>query len=104
VFAHKFRDANRKADPYWRDVGTLDAYYQANMDLVAVDPVLNLYDDDWPVRTLQPQSPPPKFVHASDGPPGVARRGGRPGQPGVRRGASSAAATSCGASCRRTSG
>ena len=75
VFAHKFHDENRKAFPYWRDVGTLDAYYQANMDLVAVEPELNLYDLDWPVRTLQPQSPPPKFVHAADGPPGQARRG-----------------------------
>ncbi|HJZ60172.1 MAG TPA: sugar phosphate nucleotidyltransferase, partial [Gemmataceae bacterium] len=59
VFAHRFRDENRKAIPYWRDVGTLDAYYQANMDLVAIDPVLNLYDAAWPIRTLQPQSPPP---------------------------------------------
>jgi glucose-1-phosphate adenylyltransferase len=61
--------------PYWRDVGTLDAYYQANMDLVEIDPVLNLYDDGWPIRTLQPQSPPPKFVFNGDGLPGVARRG-----------------------------
>jgi glucose-1-phosphate adenylyltransferase len=75
VFAHKYHDQNRKAFPYWRDVGTLDAYYQANMDLVAADPDLNLYDEEWPIRTLQPQSPPPKFVHASDGPPGQARRG-----------------------------
>src|SRR5262249_14367998 len=43
VYAFRFRDKNRKAEPYWRDVGTLDAYYQANMDLVNVDPVLNLY-------------------------------------------------------------
>jgi glucose-1-phosphate adenylyltransferase len=62
VYAYRFRDRNRKAVPYWRDVGTLDAYYQANMDLVAVDPVLNLYDREWPIRTLQPQLPPPKFV------------------------------------------
>jgi glucose-1-phosphate adenylyltransferase len=75
VYAHKYHDTNRKAFPYWRDVGTLDAFYQANMDLVAVEPELNLYDEDWPIRTLQPQSPPPKFVHASDGPPGQARRG-----------------------------
>jgi glucose-1-phosphate adenylyltransferase len=75
VFAYRFRDENRKAVPYWRDVGTLDAYYQANMDLIAVDPVLNLYDAGWPVRTFQPQNPPPKFVFSGDGPPGQARRG-----------------------------
>ena len=60
---------------YWRDVGNLDAYYQANMDLVDVVPVLNLYDKSWPIRTLQPQLPPPKFVHYAPGPPGEARRG-----------------------------
>lgn len=75
VFAYRFRDENRKAMPYWRDVGTLDAYYQANMDLIAVDPVLNLYDATWPVRTFQPQNPPPKFVFSADGAPGQARRG-----------------------------
>src|SRR5262249_50554621 len=75
VFAYPFRDRNRKAVPYWRDVGTLDAYYQANMDLVEIDPVLNLYDQSWPIRTLQPQLPPPKFVFTGDGPAGVARRG-----------------------------
>jgi glucose-1-phosphate adenylyltransferase len=75
VYAYRFRDANRKAVPYWRDVGTLDAYYQANLDLIAVDPVLNLYDADWPIRTLQPQLPPPKFVFAGEGVPGQARRG-----------------------------
>ncbi|HTI51027.1 MAG TPA: hypothetical protein VL475_08750, partial [Planctomycetaceae bacterium] len=54
---------------YWRDVGTLDAYYEANMDLVAVHPELNLYDESWPIRTYQPQSTPPKFVFAdSHGP------------------------------------
>jgi glucose-1-phosphate adenylyltransferase len=62
VYAYRFRDKNRKATPYWRDVGTLDAYYQANMDLVEIDPVLNLYDREWPIRTNQPQLPPPKFV------------------------------------------
>jgi glucose-1-phosphate adenylyltransferase len=62
VFGFRFRDRNRKALPYWRDVGTLDAYYQANMDLIAVDPVLNLYDTEWPIRTYQAMLPPPKFV------------------------------------------
>ena len=75
VFAHRFRDENRKATPYWRDVGTLDAYYQANMDLIAVEPVLNMYDPAWPIRTLQPQLPPPKFVFTGEGPAGHARRG-----------------------------
>jgi glucose-1-phosphate adenylyltransferase len=75
VFAYHFRDKNRKAVPYWRDVGTLDAYYQANMDLVEVEPILNLYDREWPIRTYQPQLPPPKFVFSSEGSPGQARRG-----------------------------
>jgi glucose-1-phosphate adenylyltransferase len=74
VFAYRFRDQNRKEVPYWRDVGTLDAFYQANMDLVNVDPVLNLYDREWPIRTHQPQLPPPKFVF-NDGPGENARRG-----------------------------
>ncbi|MBN9122513.1 MAG: glucose-1-phosphate adenylyltransferase [Planctomycetes bacterium] len=75
VYAHRFRDENRKATPYWRDVGTLDAYYQANMDLIAVEPVLNMYDATWPIRTVQPQLPPPKFVFTGEGPVGHARRG-----------------------------
>ena len=65
VFAFPFRDENRKGAAYWRDVGTLDAYYAANMDLVSVDPQLNMYDDVWPVRTHQPNLPPPKFVFGS---------------------------------------
>ena len=48
-------------------MGTIDAYYEANMDLIAVDPLLNLYDQNWPIRTLQPNLPPPKFVFGSDG-------------------------------------
>jgi glucose-1-phosphate adenylyltransferase len=75
VSAYRFRDKNRKAVPYWRDVGTLDAYYQANMDLVEVDPVLNLYDREWPIRTLQPQLPPPKFVFSDEGSQENVRRG-----------------------------
>ncbi len=73
VLAFPFRDENRKQDAYWRDVGTLDAYYEANMDLVAVDPLLNMYDEHWPIRTYHPHYPPPKFVFAEDGP--HARRG-----------------------------
>jgi len=64
VFAYPFVDENRKRTAYWRDVGTLDAYYEANMDLVATDPQLNLYDEAWPIRTYQPNDPPPKFVFA----------------------------------------
>jgi glucose-1-phosphate adenylyltransferase len=75
VMAYRFRDRNDKEEPYWRDVGTLDAYYQANMDLVEVSPVLNLYDHEWPIRTHQPSWPPPKFVFHSEGVPGIARRG-----------------------------
>jgi glucose-1-phosphate adenylyltransferase len=75
VFAYRFRDKNRKAVPYWRDVGTLDAYYQANMDLVQVDPVLNLYDREWPIRTHQPHLPPPKFVFSDTAPADNPRRG-----------------------------
>lgn len=73
VFAYPFTDENRKMDAYWRDVGTLDAYYEANMDLISVDPLLNLYDQRWPIRTYQSNFPPPKFVFADEGP--GARRG-----------------------------
>ena len=75
VFAFRFRDRNRKQEAYWRDVGTLDAYYQANMDLIEIDPVLNLYDHEWPIRTHQPQLPPPKFVFRDEGFREHARRG-----------------------------
>jgi glucose-1-phosphate adenylyltransferase len=67
VHAFPFRDENRKSDAYWRDVGTLDAYFEANMDLIGVDPLLNLYDEAWPVRTFQANLPPPKFVFGSRG-------------------------------------
>ncbi len=62
VMAFPFHDENSKQDSYWKDVGTLDAYYEANIELTAVDPLLNLYDYHWPVRTDQPNLPPPKFV------------------------------------------
>jgi glucose-1-phosphate adenylyltransferase len=67
VFAHLFWDENKKESKYWRDVGTLDAYYEANMDLIQVDPIFNLYDPEWPLRTYQPQFPPAKFVFDEDG-------------------------------------
>jgi glucose-1-phosphate adenylyltransferase len=66
VYAFKFQDENKKAVKYWRDIGTLDAYWESNMDLVAVDPLFNLYDQEWPVRTYQGQFPPAKFVFAQD--------------------------------------
>jgi glucose-1-phosphate adenylyltransferase len=67
VQAFPFRDRNTKQSHYWRDVGTLDAYYEANMDLVSVDPELNLYDDAWPIRNYHKPVPPPKFVFAQRG-------------------------------------
>jgi len=72
VYAYLFWDENRKESQYWRDVGTLDAYYEASMDLVQVDPVFNLYDPNWPLRTYQPQLPPAKFVFSLEGRRGVA--------------------------------
>lgn len=69
VRAYPFRDKNTNKSNYWRDVGTLDAYYEANMDLVSVNPELNLYDGTWPIRTYQPSAPPPKFVFAETGSP-----------------------------------
>lgn len=66
VFAYNFIDENKKEVLYWRDIGTIDAYYEANMDLVQVDPVFNLYDKDWPIRTVQPQKPPAKTVFADE--------------------------------------
>jgi glucose-1-phosphate adenylyltransferase len=70
VFSFNFVDENKKEALYWRDVGTLEAYYEANMDLVSVSPVFNLYDEHWPIRTHQRQYPPAKFVFAE-----AARRG-----------------------------
>ncbi len=67
VVAYDFRDLNGKTARYWRDVGTLDAYYEANLDLVAVTPEFNLYDKRWPLRTRTVQAPPAKFVFASEG-------------------------------------
>ena len=64
VFAYNFVDENNRESLYWRDVGTIDAYYEANMDLVGVSPVFNLYDKNWPLRTWQQQYPPAKFVFA----------------------------------------
>jgi len=72
VFAYDFVDENKKEALYWRDVGTLEAYYEANMDIVSVSPIFNLYDADWPIRTHQRQYPPAKFVFAETGRTGTA--------------------------------
>ena len=67
AYAQPFADAcvmtEEDEEPYWRDVGTIDAYWEANIDLTATKPQLNLYDHDWPIWTYQPQLPPAKFVH-----------------------------------------
>jgi glucose-1-phosphate adenylyltransferase len=67
VYTYRFHDENRKAARYWRDIGTLDAYYEASLDLCHVNPEFNLYDPLWPLRTHQPQAPPAKFVFAQEG-------------------------------------
>lgn len=67
VYAFNFQDENKKDAKYWRDVGTLDSYWEANMDLVSVDPHFNLYDRKWPMRTHVPSLPPAKFVFADPG-------------------------------------
>jgi glucose-1-phosphate adenylyltransferase len=72
VFSFNFIDENKKEALYWRDIGTLDAFFEANLDLVSVSPVFNLYDKDWPIRTFQRQYPPAKFVFAESGRMGAA--------------------------------
>ena len=72
VFAYLFWDENKKESQYWRDLSSSDAYYDASLVLIQVDPVFNLYDPDWPLRTYQPQLPPAKFVFDEDGRRGVA--------------------------------
>ncbi len=62
VHAYPFRQADGSSEAYWRDVGTVDAYYAANMELIAMTPKLNLYDQQWPIWTYQEQLPPAKFV------------------------------------------
>ncbi|MDQ6951652.1 MAG: glucose-1-phosphate adenylyltransferase [Mariprofundales bacterium] len=70
IFSFRFMNANTGATGYWRDVGTIDAYWDANMDLVHVTPELNMYDTEWPIWTHQEQLPPAKFTFDDD-----ARRG-----------------------------
>ncbi len=74
IMAYQFVDMNKKEGLYWRDVGTLDAYYESNIDLVQVTPHFNIYDREWPIRTYQLQYPPAKFVfnQKTDGRRGIA--------------------------------
>lgn len=67
VYAYAFRDPSTGEQAYWRDVGTLRAFWEANMELVSVSPQLNLYDQEWPIWTYQLQSPPAKFVWDEEG-------------------------------------
>ncbi len=66
IIAYNFVDQNKHEALYWRDIGTIDAYFDANMDLIQVNPTFNLYDKEWPIRTYQEQFPPVKTVHSGD--------------------------------------
>lgn len=72
VMAYAFRDQQTGTQAYWRDVGTIDSYWQANLELIGVTPELNLYDLDWPIWTYQEQLPPAKFVFDDDDRRGMA--------------------------------
>jgi glucose-1-phosphate adenylyltransferase len=72
VVAYPFTDVKTRAQNYWRDVGTVDAFYDANIELVHVAPELNLYDEEWPIWTYQLHQPPAKFVLDEDGRRGAA--------------------------------
>jgi len=72
VFAYPFHDVETRAQNYWRDVGNVDALYEANMELVALNPELNIYDHQWPIWTYQAQHPPAKFVLDEEGRRGMA--------------------------------
>ena len=72
VLAYPFNDSNTGNTAYWRDVGTIDSYFEANMDLLSVTPQLNLYDQTWPIWTYQEQLPPAKFVFDDDNRRGMA--------------------------------
>jgi glucose-1-phosphate adenylyltransferase len=72
AFAYPFQDVKTRAQSYWRDVGTIDAYYDANLELVHVKPELNIYDEDWPIWTHQVQQPPAKFILDEENRRGIA--------------------------------
>ncbi len=67
VQSYAFKDVQTDKQSYWRDVGTVDAFWQANIELVSITPELNIYDEDWPIWTYQEQLPPAKFVFDDDG-------------------------------------
>lgn len=66
LYAYRFIDENKKETKYWKDIGTIDSYWESNMDLVNLDPLLNLYDRSWPIRTFQEQFPPAKTVFSGE--------------------------------------
>jgi glucose-1-phosphate adenylyltransferase len=72
VIAFPYKDVQGNDPGYWRDVGTIDAFWSANLELIGITPELNLYDDDWPIWTYQAQQPPAKFVFDDDGRRGTA--------------------------------
>src|SRR6202049_2298876 len=72
VFAYPFHDVETRAQNYWRDVGNVDALYEANMELISLNPELNIYDHQWPIWTYQAQQPPAKFVLDEEGRRGMA--------------------------------
>lgn len=72
VFAYPFRDSETGRQAYWRDVGTVDAFWEANLELIGITPELNLYDSEWPIWTYQEQLPPAKFVFDDDDRRGMA--------------------------------
>jgi glucose-1-phosphate adenylyltransferase len=72
VMAYSFRDVQTQKQSYWRDVGTVDAFWEANLELIGVTPELNLYDESWPIWTHQEQLPPAKFVFDDDDRRGMA--------------------------------
>ncbi len=72
MFAYRFKDPDSNRHPYWRDVGTLDSFWEANMELVTPEPQLDMYDENWPIWTFQEQTAPAKFVFDQDNRRGIA--------------------------------
>ena len=72
VYAYPFKDSHSGIQSYWRDVGTLDSFWEANLELIGITPELNLYDDEWPIWTSQEQLPPAKFIFDDDDRRGMA--------------------------------
>lgn len=72
VFAYPFQDSNSGIQSYWRDVGTIDSFWEANLELIGITPELNLYDEEWPIWTNQEQLPPAKFIFDEDNRRGMA--------------------------------